>query len=74
MRTLFHRDQKKIIPIPRTSGLHRRGALVTVAATAGLPEAQIALGMLFTLGKGVVQDFTEACYWLALAAEGEVNP
>jgi hypothetical protein len=43
--------------------------LLTPAAQQGNPEAQNALGVLYSEGWGVRQDYTEAVAWLRKAAE-----
>ena len=42
------------------------------AAEHGLADAQYRLGVRYSVGLGVPQDFTEAATWLSLAAEHEI--
>ena len=38
-----------------------------ISAEGGDTQAQIILGLMYEIGRGVVQDDTEAGYWLGIA-------
>ena len=48
--------------------------LYRVAADQGNAEAQSSLGAMYTQGKGVPQDYSEAMKWMRLAADQGIAP
>ena len=43
-------------------------------AEQGIPDAQLALGVMYLAGKGVPQDYAAAFRWLSLAAQKHLGP